>query len=432
MVNVFRTRKYLYLFIILILLKEIFTEDSYQIFKIEMSFKENELDVLYINNDYISKVYKNCEKWIPSLFSPIMLVPRVKDVTDLIETGREDGVMKIPVISDDYFESRLYYINIFEDSQVILGKDFKSLHINNCYFGLSYSNGNHSSLKENESNLDILKDNGKIKKKIFSFDNWTINQNSIITSIYYGDEHKNFINNIGIIGKCKSIETNLYWGCSFKQMSYNNTIAELTNNQIYISSENYDITFPKKFKDNFNKITKNACYENDATKEIICNKTFFGSDNYVPLKLINDDMIITIELDNLYRFNPNNEDGKNKTRIKFENVDYFILPLIMFKNFLIQFDAEKNIISFNTNNTSILELIKKEEPSDNSNEEEPSSSSAGTVILVISIILLILALIIIIVWIYKKRKASGEKNINKYNKFEDEENFQHLDEKRVF
>ena len=53
-------------------------------------------------------------------------------------------------------------------------------------------------------------------------------------------------------------------------------------------------------------------------------------------------------------------------------------------------------------------------------------------LLIIFLILLTLALGLGIFWFIKQKRASVEKNINKYNKFEDEDNFQDLNEKRVF
>ena len=139
-------------------------------------------------------------------------------------------------------------------------------------------------------------------------------------------------------------------------------------------------------------------------------------------------MIITIEIDNKIRYN--NKDNEYKTRIKFEDINYFILPLIVFKNFDIQFNAQDNIISFYTTDESILELKKKNDNNPIPKEEE-EPSNAGIIILVIFIVILILVLLFGIFWFLKRRRNS-ESNINKYNKFEDEENFQDMNDKKVF
>ena len=222
-------------------------------------------------------------------------------------------------------------------------------------------------------------------------------------------------------------------------MNFNNNIIELnkengSNYKIYFSSENHKIVFPLSFRDKFNEKTNNVCKEDtiseeEITKGLSCKNLFDPSKNYIPLKLIDDSMIITTEIDNLYRFNSDNIELVSKTRIIFENVDYFILPLIMFKNFHVQFDLNNNIISFFTTDKSILELISKEEDNSQSPEEnKDSSSNIGTIFLIIFIIILILVLGFGVFWFIKKRKSS-EKNINKYNKFEDEENFQNMNEK---
>ena len=148
--------------------------------------------------------------------------------------------------------------------------------------------------------------------------------------------------------------------------------------------------------------------------------------DYINLKLIDDHMIITTEIDNLKRYSPDNQMKSNQTRIIFENIDYFVFPLIMFKNFLVQFDLDKEIISFFTTDESILEIIKND-----SNKEY--NSNIGTIFLIIFIILLILALGFGLFWFIKKRGSSVEKNINKYNKFEeDDEVLKNMNEKRVF
>ena len=98
----------------------------------------------------------------------------------------------------------------------------------------------------------------------------------------------------------------------------------------------------------------------------------------------------------------------------------------MFKNFHIQFDAENNLISFYTTNTSILTLK-------NIRDDDDKESSSGLIIfLIILIILIVLGLVLGVFCFLKRRRGSLEKNINKYNKFEDEENFQSLNEQRVF
>ena len=221
-------------------------------------------------------------------------------------------------------------------------------------------------------------------------------------------------------------------------MNFNNNIISLMNAnktayyKIFFSSESHLIVFPELFKEEFNKATNNICQEDETSKFLYCNN-LFNLEDYISMKLIDDNMTITIEVDNLNRFSSNTQpEQKHKTRIRFDNkIEFFIFPLIMFKNFHVQFDSIDNKISFYTTNKTILELKKEEEEDSKRQEPENDSSNTGTIILIIVIILLILVLGFGVFWFIKKRR-SADKNINKYNKFEDEENFQNMDEKRVF
>ena len=174
-----------------------------------------------------------------------------------------------------------------------------------------------------------------------------------------GNYVKLFISNNGIIGKCKSYDNEPFWGCTFKEMIFNNSVVSLTNDngtyyKIYFSAETYNIIFPNSFKNKFKIITNNLCSESDNI--IICHNVF-DNENYFPLKLSNDNMTITTEIDNINRFTNKNSEDKDKTRIKFEDIDYIILPLIMFKRFHVQFDGNNNIISFYTTDSSILQRM---------------------------------------------------------------------------
>ncbi len=137
-------------------------------------------------------------------------------------------------------------------------------------------------------------------------------------------------------------------------------------------------------------------------------------------------MNITLEIDNVNRYNKGNKDN-NKTRIRYVDNDYFVFPLIMFKNFHVQFDAKNDLISFYTIDKSILQVEEEK------NQDKKKGTSLGLkVFLVILIIILVLALLFLGFWLYKKRKSYLKKNINKYNKFDEDENFQDMNEKRVF
>ena len=255
------------------------------------------------------------------------------------------------------------------------------------------------------------------------------------TTLYLGDTHENFKTNRkeGIIGTCKTNKLDLFWGCKFNQMSYNGKSIDLKNEagniyQIYFSSEDYNIIFPISFKDNFETITNGQCkyYEDVMSSKdsyVYCDN-MFNESQYVLLNLINDDINITIQIDNVNRYN-NGKAENNRTRIKYKDIDYFILPLIMFKQFHVQFDADKELISFYTTDKSILKKRKEENKKD-------SGNTGLTIFLVIFIIILILGLLYLAFLFIKKRRNSIEKNINKYNKFDEDDNFQNMNEKRVF
>ena len=97
------------------------------------------------------------------------------------------------------------------------------------------------------------------------------------------------------------------------------------------------------------------------------------------------------------------------------------MPLSVFKKFHLQFDAEKRLINFYANDSDILQV----------KEKEKNGSSSSGIIITILIILIVLVLCLGGYWFYKK-KRNTEKNINNFSKFEDEEDYQKIKEKKVF
>ena len=97
----------------------------------------------------------------------------------------------------------------------------------------------------------------------------------------------------------------------------------------------------------------------------------------------------------------------------------------MLKNFHTQFDVEKKVISFFTNDTNILEL-KKEEPQ-KTTEPENGDSNGNGISTGLLILLIILGILLIAgigyggFLLYRKRNLTLEKKFNKYSRFEDEE-----------
>ncbi len=403
-------------------------DQGYKIYEINIKFSDSELEFLNI------KYNEFCGKRILSLFNPFLVIPSSYPI-ESEEVHELVNEISSPIIADSTFSAVFYnYTSFLNYYTVTLEKEFFTENIKNCYFGLSNRLGDYKNyLNDSFINLNILKERNEVINKVFSIKNWENNSDSIQTFLYFGDFHENFIikDENAIIGSCETNVSDPYWGCSFNKMSFNNNSIDLTNDngdlyKIYFSSENHDIIFPSSFEKKFYGITNDACYKDEQEKGIIC-KELFNTNDYFEIKLINNNMKITIEIDNIKRFSNGNANHGEKTRIKYQNHDYFILPLIMFKNFHIQFDATNNLVSFYTTDHNILEITEKEKE-----KEKKKSSNASTVFLIIIIIILILALGYGIFWFLKRRRNSVEKNINKYNKFEDEDHFQDMNEKRVF
>ena len=431
------------LLMILLLNNILLTSQKYEKYDLTIEIKNNtELEPFVIEGNLIYRILNEneggfsnskCKQWIPSLINPISVYDRSITIDDL-PLFLESFMLSLPNFPAlKPIELILYFYQLFneENANGILGKVVRSQDFKNCFFGLCSGISNYSILQENDTNLNILRNISKFEKIIFSFDNWTLSSNnlSITSKLYFGDIHDNFNSTEGIIGSCDADKNDPYWGCLFKKMSINNISTDLTKGpdiyyKIYFSSENHDIIMPITFKPKFIEITTNFC-EVKANNEIYCN--FDNDTNFFNLELIDEKMNITLEIDNLNRYSlEKKEDKQNKSRIIFGESEFFIFPLIMFKRFHVQFDAETYKISFYTTDESILQIKKDKK------EDKKGSSNAGTVFLVIFIIILILGLSFVVFWFIKKRRNSFENNINKYNKFEDEENFQNMNDKRVF
>jgi hypothetical protein len=435
----FISMKIIYSFLMFFIINRISSNSNINYtFRISMDYS-SELDYLYINSGVNTSV---CEKWIPSLFSPILLA------NENIEEQSLSMMVNIPTISFDPFGLELLkdfqFINKYE---VLIALDRYKESLHNCYLGLS-SKLEGFDIDDTEIMINQLNNAGIINAKIFSIDKWNIDiiNKKIDTSIYYGFEHNDFIleNENATVGNCSLGQDYKYWGCSFDQMSLDNNIVNLTDEnkepyKIYFSTENYNIIFPQSFNSSFLNLTNKLCqnYSNkieDPNYYVTC-KDLLGHENYIPIKLISKTMNITIEIDSQTRFNnkvigTKKAPANNRTNIRFEKIDYFILPLIMFKNFHIQFDARNDLIKFYTEEKDILEVPKDKK--DNNNNNGNNSSKAFIVFLIILIIILSIALLYAAFWFIRKKRGSVEKNINKYNKFDEDENFQNMSEKRVF
>ena len=433
MINSLKSRMIVELLLFLLVMNISFSNQKKNNFTLKISLNGTKLESLYIDsNDINDEENKKCNQWIPSLMNPVVLVPTGFSIKGLDSLTREEIMIAPPFLFvEDAFKVFFYNFTLFEYNLILAKANFGDI-INDCYFGLSSGLSEYENLKNNDINLNFLNNSFQITKQIFSFSNWTIIDKEIISYFYFGEENKIFNSNDGIIGSCDTDNDDPFWGCNFTSISFNNKSIELKNEddinyKIYFSSENHYIIIPELFKTQFDLITDSSCKEEDS-EGLTCDKFFNDNKTFEEIKLIYEDkMNITIEIDNVNRYFIENEENDKKTRIKFGK-DYFIFPLIMFKNFHIQFDAENSKIHFYTTNSSILE-VKKDKKKDN---DKKGSSKAGTVFLVIFIILLVIVLGYAIFCFIKRRRNSIERNINKYNKFEDEEDFKDMNEKRVF
>lgn len=416
-------KEYINLYFICFIICISFCNNNYKSFILFAEIK-SQLEIMNIKDNGF------CEKLIPSLFFPTILFPSsIRINAKGVDIYLSD--VFIPVLSN--YEFIIGFYNLSSDlilgyNNVIMGRERFSDIINNCYVGLSHGNANFTFLEERFILLNQLYKSNQIEKRIFSFGRWEITSNSIYSNFYFGDVHELFLSKEekGIIASCKNTNKNSssFWGCYFNQINFNNTIVSLkmNNNElypIYFASETYDIFIPISFKDNFKLLTNNKCLFSESDNEFYtyC-ENFFNEDLYQIIQLINDDMKITIEIDSAKRFTTDNNELKNKTRIRFHNFDYFIFPLIMFKNFHVQFDAENNIIQFYTTNKSILSV---------KNEEKTKKKGFSKVLLAFIIIIIIFSISVVGFIIYKFIRMKKEEYIQKdIKKIEDIEEFQSM------
>ena len=412
-----------YLFLILIVIN-ISSETNELVYDIISNKTNTDYDLKplsIISNDNI------CYSYIPSLFNPIPLVRK----------GSYNGTLPQHfriVILNPIMEKSTYDISLGNvmDDNIYVAFGIKNINSkDNCYFGLSSGLQQSVDLKDKNSTLEYLKFTNQIDEKKFSLDKWDLysDQNKIKSKLYLGYNHKDFNSqNKKYIGTCKNIQEDKYWGCYFNQMIFNNTKIPLNKSEqedykIYFSSEIYTIKFPKYFEDIFFKASNGSCTYDYYEFKTIC-KNEFKEDLFIPLTLSNDNMDITLEIDSLRRFN-SEKDQDSIDMIFDDDIKDIIFPLIMFKNFHIQFDADKNIISFYSTNKNILHVKIKE-------ETQQDSSYALTVFLVILIIILLLGLGFGVFYYFKKRRNGSSKEINKFTKFEDEDDFKNMHEKKIY
>lgn len=413
--------KYFYLFFILNIINITFEKTE---FDIEIFTNKTRLTPLYFNSTDVM-----CPSYIPSLFNSLPLV----------KNGEYAEITKqhYSVIVENYvMKPRECYIYIGNVSNNIFRTYFgmnKAQSYADCYFGLSsgFSYGpKEGEMKDKNTTLDYLKITKIIDEKKFSFDKWDLNDPDYIKSkIHLGYSHNDFSSkNTKYIGTCEIFKEDNYWGCYFKQMIFNNQQISLKKTdgnyyKIYFSSEIYEIKFPDDFREYI--INNGTCNFDPLTEMTTC-KGLFKEDLFVPLKLSNDNMDITLEVDSLKRFNSWKSYDQDLIKINFdENIDYIIFPLSMFKNFHIQFDQDNNIVKFYSTDKNILHVKNKDPP-----KEE--GSNVLTVFIVILIIILILGLGYGVFRFIRYKKDADSREINKFTRFEDEDDFKNNMDKKVF
>ena len=400
------------------------SKEKYQTFDLKLPKGEVNLflPLYYETND-------TCSKWVPSLFSSIILINTDIELSlerykkNYLEIGIQNPFSNI--ISDNKIIANIYTgpFSIFND--IYLAKT-ETQWPQICQFGLDYTDIFSDEVPDNLNTMKKLISSEQIEKYIFSFGKNDLNSSKefISSKFFIGDSHENFLeDNVGI---CEIKNDTGYFGCIFDDYIFMDETYSLINEKnnksyiIYFSSELNYIYFPESFKNKFGKCKYETFPENKFTCEESKGK------DYINLKLRNNKMNITLEIDNIQRFYTYPYD--NVFNILFHKFDYIIFPLTMLKNFHTQFNLENNTISFYTNDTTLLEIRKKEEPP--TDKPTPTDSDNGDdgpstgliVFLVILGILIIGGLGYGGFLLYKKKyKPDLEKNFNKYSKFDDEE-----------
>ncbi len=403
-----------------------FSAQKYIELNLQTEKTESELMPLHFDYQYI------INDWIPSLINPVLII------SDSVNTQDYGLSFKTRMqLSNILYSGSSYRCDV---SNLLFNKQYKT-EIGKCrfsegeknnrnYFGLSPSVPKSTKdLDKEDYNIAILKNNSHIDNTIFSFEKWEIKDDLITSKFYLGDSHEHFKSTDGYIGKC-SMADNEYWGCSFDEMTFNDDVViplskdDKSLYNIYFMSESYDIVFPNSFKDKLVKASDEKCKIQKYEYDYYLDCEGLNKKEYIPLELSKENMKITVEIDYFYSYCKAKDKQKIKTRIKFEEIDYIIFPLMMFKQFHIEFDASNKMISFYTKDSSILDV----------------PSPGKSIVLKVFLIILLILLIIIVVFaigfgiyylIKKKGKSSLEKDINKFNRFESEDIFEKMNQQGV-
>ena len=131
-------------------------------------------------------------------------------------------------------------------------------------------------------------------------------------------------------------------------------------------------------------------------------------------------MNITLEVDKINSFYTYYPSSDGVTNILFHKFEYIIFLLVMFKNFHVQFDVEKKVISFYSNDTSILEIKKQINKTQKNDNLDGISTGLLFLIVILGILLIGFCSLFYYFCYYKKKYVNFEKKFNKYSMFEDD------------
>ena len=285
--------------------------------------------------------------------------------------------------------------------------------------GLSYSlsnNVNSKGFEKSETTLELLKENLSVKK-IFSIKPWTkttfLRKSKFSSQLLIGEQHDDFSDTQNV-GSCPiANEDSPFWNCHFSQMTINNLNFSLINEktekpyEVRFIVESEKIVFPKKFKNLIAvsySATGSKCYTDSTTKNtelLLCEKMTEDDDNTIPIKFLNaeENMQIRGEIDNENTLANWGSDITSAfpTNIYFNDTDYIVMPLIVFKQFHVLFDAENKKISFFSEDKSLLKLIEKKQEEKEKEETDNLSyfkNHIFTTILIIAIFCLVIGLMV--------------------------------------
>ena len=286
--------------------------------------------------------------------------------------------------------------------------------------GLAYSVGknvNSKGFEESESTLERIKNSLGVKK-IFSIKPWektkSGNKSKFSSKLYLGEAHSDFQDESNV-GSCAiADQSSPFWNCQFSQMTLNNKNFSLINEktekpyEVRFIVENYKIVFPKTFKSKLGvkySETGSKCYIDTETKKtelLLCEQMTEDDEETIPITFINADETMKIkgEIDseNFLSSWSTKITTAFPTNIYFDDIDYIIMPLSVFKQFHVLFDAENNKISFFSEDKSLLKLIEKKEEDDGGEDETDNLSyfknHIFTTILIIAIACLVIGLMI--------------------------------------